>query len=152
MASEAVNPVIFAGTFRYGIDSKKRITIPVSWRTGGDSEAFFVRMDSMGTCIQVIPPATFRAMKEQIDSNPNTSPRERQQQVRQFASEALACTTDKQGRMVLPPEFCAQACLTGQIALVGVFDRFEIWDAARWKATEAAQKSAYINSASQLGL
>jgi MraZ protein len=151
MASQAATPIIFAGQFRHGIDAKHRVTIPADWRAGG-GETFYLRVDTTGSYLQVMPPDEFRRLKEKIEALPSASPRERMQAVRQFASESQTCVADKQGRMVLPPEFCTKIGLKGEIVLVGVFDRFEIWNAARWETMHAAETPTYLNSASQLGL
>jgi len=151
MASDATQTQIYAGEFRYRIDSKNRITIPANWRSG-DAETFYVRIDSTGSFIHVMSLAEFRKFKEQIEALTTSSARERMQAVRQFSMGSQECTADKQGRMVLPPEFCTKLGFDEEIVLVGAFDRFEIWNAERWDTAQAAESVAYNNLASQLGL
>ena len=148
MSLETSTSMIYAGTFRHGIDQKNRITIPAGWRSD-EGTTFYVRVKSEG-CIQVLPPEAFRQIKENINKLP--SPHERQVLTRQFASESQECKADKQGRMVLPPEFCTRIGFESEIVLVAAYDQFEIWNAAKWETTQAADKSAYPNSASLVGL
>lgn len=151
MPSDASNPKPFTGEFRHGIDPKNRITIPADWRSG-DGASFYLRIDSTGSYIRVMPPEEFRKTKEKIEALPSASTRERDQMLRQFAADILACSADKQGRMVLPPEFCSRIGLQDEVVLVGVIDRFEIWNSARYAASKAAEAPAYSNFANQLGL
>ena len=153
MSGDPSNAVIFAGEFRHGIDPKNRITIPSAWRSGREGgDEFFVRIDSTGSCLVVMPHAEFRKTLEKFESIPNASPRERQQAIRQFSAESLPCSADKQGRMVLPVDFCGRIGLQSDAILVGAFGRFEVWNPARWEATKAVEAATYQNLASQLGL
>jgi DNA-binding transcriptional regulator/RsmH inhibitor MraZ len=47
-------------------------------------------------------------------------------------------TVDKSGRICLPEAMAAAAGLKGEALLVGMFERFEIWEPARYKLVEAA--------------
>lgn len=151
MASDATQSPTYAGEYRHGIDSKNRITIPATWRSG-DSATFYLRIDSTGSFIHVMPLAEFRKFKEKIENSSDSSARDRMHAVRQFASQTQECTADKQGRMVLPPEFCVKAGFHEEVVLAGAFDRFEIWNSERWDATRSEEATAYNNLASQLGL
>lgn len=150
MPSDAFNSVMFTGEFRHGIDPKNRVTIPADWRSG-EAQSFYVRIDSTGSCIHVMPPEEFRKTVDRFFNASELSPAQRQVAVRQFSAGAQMCNADKQGRMVLPPEFCARIGLAGEVVLVGVVDRFEIWNSTRWDAA-SAENTPYLNAASQLGL
>jgi DNA-binding transcriptional regulator/RsmH inhibitor MraZ len=45
---------------------------------------------------------------------------------------------DKSGRICLPDEMARGARLTGEVVLVGLLDRFEIWNSERYKKVQAA--------------
>ena len=155
MAPEASSPMIYAGTFRHRMDSKNRITIPADWRTG-ETTKFYVRINSSGACIQVMPPSDFQRLKESFETLPSMTPGDRLRAVRNFAAESLVCNADRQGRMVLPDDYCKRiGCKDDgkeNLVLVGSFDRFEIWSAEQWETTQRAEQSAYRNAASLLGL
>jgi MraZ protein len=54
--------------------------------------------------------------------------------------------TDKQGRILLPDELCKRVELAGEVAFVGVKNRFEIWSAAKWSSA-AKQESELSDEA-----
>ena len=150
--TQASNP-IYPGTFPYGIDPKNRITIPAGWRTE-EGATFYVRVDSTGSFIQVMPPDEFRKNKEAFANLAGATPAVQREAVRQFSARTQECKADKQGRMVLPAELCQRVGLTpdNESFLVGATDWFEIWEAERWKAHEAEVLENYLSNASRLGL
>ncbi|MEI8234456.1 MAG: division/cell wall cluster transcriptional repressor MraZ [Verrucomicrobiota bacterium] len=76
----------------------------------------------------------------------------RQQWIRKVTAGAQRCCVDKQGRMVLPPEFCAKAGLQGEVTLAGVMGQFQIWNSQRWETQQAAEAADTQEFANRLGL
>lgn len=151
MSNSTSSPSFYTGEFRHGIDPKNRVTIPSAWRAG-EAQSFYITVGAGGSCLNVFTPEAFRRVMEEAQALPGISPRERQQFIQRFASNAAECSADKQGRMVLPLERCSEIGLQGEAVLVGAFSRFEIWNPERWAATKVATEPTYLNVASQLGL
>ena len=151
MSSDAYNTITFTGSFRHGVDSKNRITIPADWRSGEEG-VLYVRLHSSGGHVVVMPPAQLDKKVAMIEARADITAGKRQQLVRQISAGAQRCCADKQGRMVLPPEFCAQAGLQGEVALVGVYGQFEIWNTERWTAQQTAETAENQDLATELGL
>jgi len=151
MSFEAYNTIKFTGSFRHGVDLKNRITIPADWRSGEDG-VLYVRLHTLGTHVIVMSPAQLDKKVAMIEGRTDITVGKRQQLVRQIAAGAQRCGADKQGRMVLPPEFCTQAGLQGEVALVGVHDQFEIWNTERWAAQQTAEAADNQDLANELGL
>ncbi|MEI6560748.1 MAG: hypothetical protein WCO68_01530 [Verrucomicrobiota bacterium] len=151
MSSDAYNTITFTGSFRHGVDSKNRITIPADWRSGEEG-VLYVRLHSSGGHVVALSPAALDSTVATIKARPGITPGKQLEMVRQFASGSHRCCVDKQGRMVLPPEFCAKAGLQGEVAVVGVHGHFEIWNTERWTAQQAAQTDDNQDLATELGL
>jgi len=151
MSSDAYNTVTFTGSFRHGVDSKNRITIPSDWRSGEEG-VLYVRLHSLGTHVIVMSPAQLDKKVAMIEGRADITPGKRQELVRAFASGSHRCCVDKQGRMVLPPEFCAKAGLQGEVTLAGGMGQFEIWNAERWAAEQTAKAAENQDLATELGL
>ena len=151
MSSDAYNTITFTGLFRHGVDPKNRITIPADWRSGEEG-VLYVRLHSLGTHVIVMRPAELEKKVAMIEARADLPAGKRQQLVRQIASGAHRCSADKQGRMVLPPEFCAQAALQGEVTLVGAYGQFEIWNRERWSAQQSAEAEEKQDLANELGL
>ena len=151
MSSDAYNSITFTGQFRHGVDAKNRLTIPADWRSGEEG-VLYVRVHSTGSHVTVLPPDQLRKMVSAIEARKDKTVAEQQKLIRTVSSGAQRCCVDKQGRMVLPPEFCAKAALQGEVMLVGGFGQFEIWNTERWTAEQSADAAESQDLASELGL
>ncbi len=74
----------------------------------------------------------------------------RQEALRRLYSSARQVEPDKQGRILLPDEYCKKAELSGEVAFVGVKNRFEIWNAAKWSI--AAEKEPDVSNEARKAL
>lgn len=50
-----------------------------------------------------------------------------------FLGNACQCTCDKQGRILIPPTLRSYAGLEKDVVLLGMVDRFEIWNREAWE-------------------
>lgn len=137
MPLETTNSLIFTGDFRHGIDRKNRVTIPSAWRAEEGSDVF-VRVHRSGTHVVAMPREQLDKQVAKIEANTDIPAGVQQQLIRQLSAGAQKCNVDKQGRMVLPPEFCKKVGLEDEVMLVGAYGQFEIWNVARWDEKQAA--------------
>ena len=151
MATESLNPPIFSGRYDHALDNKNRITIPSRWRQT-DSDEFFIMPDLTNSFLIVMPPAEFKSVGDQVSGNPAISPQEKRTFIRHFYAMAQHCSTDKQGRLLIPEEHCKQVALNGEVVLAGTDKRFEIWNPQRWNAAAEAGKSTCEKVANVVGL
>ena len=80
------------------------------------------------------------------------TPKDRAVFKRRFYSGAVQVFADKQGRMLVPSEFCELLDLRGEIVFVGVHDTFEVWNKQRWENAAATEESTYDRVAELAGL
>ena len=151
MSSDAYNNITFTGQFRHGVDAKNRLTIPADWRSGEEG-VLYVRLHTLGTHVIVMSPDQLDKKVAMIEGRADLTPGKRQEMVRRLAAGAHRCCVDKQGRMVLPPEFCTKAGLQGEVTLAGVIGQFEIWNTERWTAQQDAEAADNQDLANELGL
>jgi MraZ protein len=144
-------PLIFSGEFRHALDSKNRITIPSRWRSG-EIEELFVVPDPNENFLVVMPPPEFRRVSEMVALDPAIPPKKKRIFIRHFYSRAQPASTDRQGRLVLPDDYCKQVGLKNEVVLVGSFGRFEVWSPARWKQSVESAKLTYEEVADVVGL
>ena len=149
MATHPENHPIFHGVFRHGIDDKNRITIPAAWREK-DSDDFFLMPHQKHGCLVVMPPNVFREFGEKAATH--LTPERLVIFKRQFYADALKVATDKQGRLLLPVEYCKNVGLRKDAVLAGCSERFEIWSPANWKTFRVAEKNNYAEVATLVGL
>src|ERR1700716_1663444 len=108
---------LYAGEFLHSIDEKNRITIPARWRRDG-AEEFIILPEANHQFLLVMSPEEFSRMSSAAESDPNVSARDRRVFLRHLHSRAQHGASDRQGRLVLPEEFCKKVGLKGEVALV----------------------------------
>jgi len=52
-------------------------------------------------------------------------------------SRATECPLDKQGRILIPPPLREYAGLDGDTIVVGIENKFEVWNPGKWERNEA---------------
>jgi MraZ protein len=62
--------------------------------------------------------------------------------------DAVDCTLDRQGRILIPPDLREFAGLGRDVVLVGVDDHIEVWSLERWrtKSEQMARELDHITS------
>ena len=89
-----------------------------------------------GVCLRVLPPEEMAKMKAGIDALPNSDANKGVLK-RFIGSKSVQVTLDKSGRICLPEEMARAAGIKDEALFVGVLDRFEIWNPARYENVEA---------------
>ena len=133
------------------MDNKHRLTIPSRWRAD-ESDQFFLLPSQDNIYLSALPPSEFRKVNETVNNDPRISPAERRWFARFYFSQAQHCALDKQGRLLIPDEFCQTAALESDTILVGTFDRFEIWNPQRWEQAKERGTGTYQQVANLIGL
>lgn len=152
MGTSAISSLIFSGEYRHALDPKNRVTIPSKWRPKEkEAEDLYLIPDPSGTCLLVLPKAEFEAVGERVATS-GISPKEQRVFIRQFYSRAKPGAVDKQGRLLLPEDFCRQLELTGEVVLAGGRVRFEVWNSAKWDRNTADVSETYTKVADLVGL
>jgi MraZ protein len=59
---------------------------------------------------------------------------------RVIGSKSCQVALDKAGRICLPEEMAREAGITNQAMLVGLLDRFEIWNPERYRGVQATDE------------
>jgi MraZ protein len=152
MSKSTAEATIYAGEFRHAVDAKHRVTIPSRWRSDGDEEEFFAVPDPEGSFLMIMPPPEFNRVKADVEANTAVSPADRRKFIRRFYALAQRVTVDRQGRVLLPEEYCRRLGLAGEVVLVGSHSRMEIWNTERWAAATAEEDDVFRRVAGEVGL
>jgi MraZ protein len=138
---------VFLGTYAPRLDEKGRIILPAKF--ADDLADGVVLTRGQERCIYVFSAAEFAAMHERIRQAPVTS-RDARNYLRVFLSGAHDETPDKQRRVTIPPALRAYAGLERDLAVLGVGDRIEIWDAAAWERYLAEHEDGFAETAGEV--
>ena len=140
--SDAKNeqPMYYNSRFRHGVDEKRRVQIPARWlpqKSGVELTLVLWPTESAGACVRVLPPNQMAKLMQSIDQMPNSDPRKVVLK-RIIGSGSAQANVDKAGRICLPDEMAREAGLKSEAMLVGLLDRFEIWNPERYERVQAA--------------
>ena len=138
--AQTKEPTYYNSRFLHGVDEKRRVQIPAKWRpdeSGTELTLMLWPQHQAGTCLRVLPPTQMARMKADIDALPNDNPKKGVLK-RFIGSESVQVTLDKVGRICLPEEMARAAGVKDEAVLVGLLDRFEIWNPARYENVKAA--------------
>ncbi len=139
-SSKNKEPAYYNSWFRHGVDEKRRLQIPAKWRPGGPEVELTLMLwpkDGVGPCVRALPPTTMAKLMQSIDEMPNSDPKKVALK-RIIGGSSAQATVDKSGRICLPDDMARGAGLTGEVILVGLLDRFEIWNPERYQKVKAA--------------
>jgi len=131
--NSASEPLYYNSLYRHGVDEKRRVQVPAKWRPSKPGIEFTLIVwlkSNVGPCLRVLPPAKMAQLMRDIDGMPNGDPNKGVLK-RIIGSESIQVAPDAAGRICLPEEMAKAAGITDQAVLVGLLDRFEIWNPER---------------------
>jgi len=125
--------MIFRGRFEYTIDPKGRVNIPARFReqmveSGQES----VVITNNENCIYAYPVDAWEQIEQKLAANVSSVNRKKNAFLRFFVGGAVEVAPDKQGRILIPPSLRGYANLERDVVIIGMPNRFEIWDRERW--------------------
>ena len=85
----------------------------------------------------MLPPVEMAELMRDLDAMPNTDPNKVVLK-RFIGSESVQVALDKSGRICLPEEMAKAVDIKDEAILVGLLDRFEIWNPERYQKVKAS--------------
>ncbi len=137
---------MFLGEYTHAIDEKGRLTIPSKYRFYLEGGMVVTR--GLDRCIAVYPTEEWKLLVERIMSLPST-PRPAREYTRLIFSAASNLRMDRQGRILIPSVLARYASLDSEATIIGINNRFEIWNPSRWEEQRTAleEKAEFIADA-----
>lgn len=129
---------MFLGKYQHTIDAKGRLSIPVKFREflNAYSNGTVIITTDLDRCLAAYPLQEWNVMTEKAKKLP-TMDKGVKNFLRFFYSRATECPLDKQGRILLSPPLREYAQVNGDVLVVGIENRFEIWNPQKWQENEA---------------
>ncbi|WYJ80496.1 protein MraZ [Enterococcus sp. DIV1094] len=127
------------GEYRHNIDAKGRLIVPSKLREELGEQ--FVLTRGLDGCLFGYPMSEWNELESKLNDMP-LAKKDARTFVRFFYSAATECELDKQGRINIPNTLRNYATITKECVIVGVSNRIEIWDEAKWQEfSEAAEEN-----------
>src|SRR5438552_5112439 len=139
-SEESIATTYYNSLYRHGVDEKRRVQVPAKWRPAKAGVEFTLVVwakSKEGPCLRVLPPEQMAELMKDIDAMPNSDPNKVVLK-RFIGSESVQVALDKGGRICLPEEMANAAEIKDQAVLVGLLDRFEIWNPERYQKVKAS--------------
>ena len=130
----------YNSVYRHGVDEKRRVQIPAKWRPSRASVEFTLMLwpkAQEGPCLRVLPTEQMAELVRDLDAMSNSDPNKVVLK-RFIGSASVQVTVDKSGRICLPEEMARAAGIRDSAVLVGLLDRFEIWNPERYEKVRSS--------------
>jgi len=142
---------MFYGEYSHSIDNKNRVIIPSRFRDpleDADSQMLYLTK-GLDECLFVFPEKEWKLQENKFKAMSFTKKEYRKFQ-RIFFAGASQALPDKQWRILVPDYLKEYGGLSKEIMIVGVSNRIEIWDKAKWAGFYKSSKENYEEIAENL--
>lgn len=121
---------MFVGTTQNTIDEKGRLTLSAKWRSELASGVVITR--GFDKCLFIFPQSKYDAMARDIEEQ-GMALADVRMFARHLAALAEQAEPDKQGRIIIPQNLREFAGLNGEVVVIGVVNRLEVWNPEKYK-------------------
>ena len=140
------------GEFESTLDAKGRFLLPagVKRQLPADETRFFVINRGFEGCLSLYPLKTWEPLIEKVSKLSDLDPKAREFR-RYFLNGATPVEPDSAGRILLSANLKDHAALVKDIVVVGVGEKFEIWDSNKYKKLfESLSEDAFSSLAKEI--
>ena len=134
----------FIGNIAIKADEKGRVFIPASYRkilVEIGSERIVMRRDTDNECLILYPEPVWNKKVEELSQTLDEWNPEDQMILMQFVSDAEYLEFDNQGRVLLQKRNLQSINAGSELLIVGMMNRFAIWDKETFAQKKVDQKS-----------
>jgi MraZ protein len=133
--------MLFLGKHDYSMDERGRVPMPPRFREAL-MQGVILTQGTPDPCVRAYPSDGFEEQASLYMTEPVTTTAGRVMR-RAFFSGAYQSELDRQGRVLIPPVLRQYAHLEGQVAVVGIGEGIEIWNAADFDAALTNEEEAF---------
>ena len=143
---------VFLSTYEKQLDAKRRFVVPQDYRTAdtGSQNGVFCFPSIEADCIEAGGDILFDQYQRVVDDLPFGDPLRTALEDQVFGQQRQLAY-DTAGRITLPESLCAEFGLSDVVVVVGLRERFQIWEPAAYRAWRGEQKRIAREGLAQLG-
>ena len=137
----------FTGEYEHRLDDRGRLAIPSPYRGLFEHGGFL--LPGPDGQIELYTPEAYAAEKQvrTVDEKLSASAR---RLARSFFGRVRRVETDRQGRILIPPQMRQERNLNGETVIIGMGDYLEIWNSEAWHNEQAEIDEGYAELLQQL--
>ncbi len=142
---------MFLSTFEKQLDAKRRFVVPQEFRAAaaGSFDGVFCFPSIEADCLEGGGKALFDRYEALIEELPFGDPLRTSLESTVYAGMSQLAF-DSAGRITLPEKLCEEFGLSDSVVVVGLKDRFQLWNPRAWQAWQAEQRAAARAGLAQL--
>ena len=133
---------MYIGQYNHSIDNKNRLFIPTVFR--GKTKSFILTQGLEG-CLFLYDTDGWKKVLSKLDDLALEDKIQERAFKRALLSGAYELTPDFQGRLLIPKTLKEFAGIKGDVIVIGVGTRVEIWDQKRWNTYYKQQADSSFN-------
>ncbi len=138
----------FLGSYTYTLDDKGRVSLPAAFRRDAEDQRF-VLLQVEDPSLALYPERTWREVEDRLRNLLRNDPEARRWVMRVLAS-AVEVSPDSQGRILVPSRLQESAGLAGQVLMVGMIDRVDLWNPSDFEGAVAGKEEEFERYAPQI--
>lgn len=132
--------VDFTGEYEHRLDDRGRLAIPSAYR--GLFEHGGYLLPGPDGQIELYTPDAYQTEKQIRTVNDKLRPAARRL-ARSFFGRVRRVETDRQGRILIPPQMREERSITGDTTIVGMGEYLEIWNSNAWHSEQSEIDESY---------
>lgn len=132
--------VDFTGEYEHRLDDRGRLAIPSAYR--GLFEHGGYLLPGPDGQLELYTPEAYQAEKQVRTVNDKLRPAARRL-ARSFFGRVRRVETDRQGRILIPPQMREERSITGDTTIVGMGEYLEIWNSDAWHSEQSEIDESY---------
>jgi MraZ protein len=121
---------MFMGEYHPSLDEKGRVAIPARLRKAFGDNAVITRLviaPSFDKCIIAFRESEWKDFVQNKLMVLSQGEQKNRMKMRFLLGGAAECDLDKQGRIIIPSNLLEYAEINGDVTILGVYDKIEIW-------------------------
>ncbi len=125
---------MFRGIAAVNMDGKGRLAVPMRYRETLEQECegqLVLTIDTKAPCLLLYTLPVWRDIEKKLQKLPSFNSAARRIQ-RLLIGHATELDMDKNGRFLVPPLLREYSSLLKDVVLVGLGNKFEVWDKEQW--------------------
>jgi MraZ protein len=133
----------FRGSFKFTLDHKGRISIPVKFRNPDSSTSYhtFIVTRGLEDCLFLYPLDEWEKVESNIRTLSFTQGNNRLFS-RMFMETVNEVQVDNQGRILIPQSLLSLAKISKEILIIGIFERIELWNPEEYQKYKETNEKA----------
>jgi MraZ protein len=135
---------VFLGEDRHNVDSKGRLVLPSRYRSQLSEQGCVIAKGQDGH-LMVFPTTVYQEKADEANAMPNDKAGRRYRRI--LFGGADQQVPDSSGRLLVRSELrdYAEIEIGGPVAVIGVYDHIELWNAAKYDLEREIGDAAYLD-------